>query len=225
MDNVNSIWDGVTHSARLTLIKECRDIMATEIDWKIVFVRRETNMYNYSGFHQWYSSLGFFEKEESESKGISASGSRTVREPRVVVQTTSDIVWAESCEGQSRSKQVRKPMFSATARRLHREGKLMSGVDLRLGGEFDEGEMRRVLLIGLVCSHPDPLQRPAMKGVVQMLGGDVEVPIVPTTKPSMSFISTSQLLLTLQDTTDSISVFQCGITITILVSLELVKNV
>ncbi|KAK9126804.1 hypothetical protein Scep_015650 [Stephania cephalantha] len=87
--------------------------------------------------------------------------------------------------------------------RLHREGKLMSGADLRLGGEFDEGEMRRVLLIGLVCSHPDPLQRPAMRGVVQMLGGDAEVPIVPTTKPSMSFISTSQLLLNLQDTTDS----------------------
>ncbi|KAK9168010.1 hypothetical protein Syun_000150 [Stephania yunnanensis] len=30
-------------------------------------------------------------KKESESEGISASGSRTVREPRVVVQTTSDI--------------------------------------------------------------------------------------------------------------------------------------
>ncbi|KAK9098630.1 hypothetical protein Syun_025675 [Stephania yunnanensis] len=30
-------------------------------------------------------------KEESESEGISAFGSRTVREPRVVVQTTSDI--------------------------------------------------------------------------------------------------------------------------------------
>ncbi|KAK9127280.1 hypothetical protein Syun_016077 [Stephania yunnanensis] len=87
--------------------------------------------------------------------------------------------------------------------RLHREGKLMSGGDMRLGGEFDEGEMMRVLLIGLVCSHPDPLQRPSMRGVVQMLGGDAEVPIVPTTKPSMSFISTSQLLLNLQDTTDS----------------------
>ncbi|KAK9168355.1 hypothetical protein Syun_000495 [Stephania yunnanensis] len=106
------------------------------------------------------------------------------------------------------TQQVRKSMFSATVRRLHREGKLMSGADLRLGGEFDEGEMRKVFLIGLVCSHPDPLQRPAMRGVVQMLGGDVEVPIVPTIKPSMSFISTSQLLLILQDTTDSISVFQ-----------------
>ncbi|KAK9154105.1 hypothetical protein Sjap_001585 [Stephania japonica] len=83
--------------------------------------------------------------------------------------------------------------------RLHREGRLVSGGDMRLGGEFDQGEMRRVLLIGLVCSHPDPLHRPTMRGVVQMLGGEAEVPVVPTTKPSMSF-STSQLLLSLQDT-------------------------
>lgn len=33
----------------------------------------------------------FFRKIEGESEGISAPGSRTVREPRVVVQTTSDI--------------------------------------------------------------------------------------------------------------------------------------
>lgn len=30
-------------------------------------------------------------RREGESEGISAPGSRTVREPRVVVQTTSDI--------------------------------------------------------------------------------------------------------------------------------------
>ena len=33
----------------------------------------------------------FSRKRESESEGVSAPGSRTVREPRVVVQTTSDI--------------------------------------------------------------------------------------------------------------------------------------
>lgn len=33
----------------------------------------------------------FFRKKESENEGLSASASRTVREPRVVVQTTSDI--------------------------------------------------------------------------------------------------------------------------------------
>ncbi|XP_010253592.1 PREDICTED: L-type lectin-domain containing receptor kinase VIII.1 [Nelumbo nucifera] len=81
---------------------------------------------------------------------------------------------------------------------LHREGRLLGAADVRLGGEFDEGEMVRVLLVGLACSHPDPLVRPTMRAVVQMLVGEAEVPIVPRTKPSMSF-STSQLLMSLQD--------------------------
>ncbi|XP_059427779.1 L-type lectin-domain containing receptor kinase VIII.1 [Corylus avellana] len=81
---------------------------------------------------------------------------------------------------------------------LHREERLLAAADARLAGEFDEGEMRKILLVGLACSHPDPLARPTMRGVVQMLVGEAEVPIVPTTKPSMSF-STSHLLLSLQD--------------------------
>jgi serine/threonine protein kinase len=81
---------------------------------------------------------------------------------------------------------------------LHREGRLLAAADAGLAGEFDEGEMRRILYVGLACSHPDPLARPTMRGVVQMLVGEAEVPIVPRTKPSMSF-STSHLLLSLQD--------------------------
>lgn len=81
---------------------------------------------------------------------------------------------------------------------LYREGQLLNAVDSRLEGQYDECEMRRVLLVGLACSHPDPIARPIMRGVVQMLVGEAEVPIVPRTKPSMSF-STSHLLLSLQD--------------------------
>ncbi|XP_031253576.1 L-type lectin-domain containing receptor kinase VIII.1 [Pistacia vera] len=92
---------------------------------------------------------------------------------------------------------------------LHREGRLLTAADARLEGQFDEGEMRRVLLVGLACSQPDPLARPTMRNVVQMLVGETEVPIVPRTKPSMSF-STSHLLWSLQD-----SVSDCNGMITI----------
>lgn len=92
---------------------------------------------------------------------------------------------------------------------LHREGRLLTAADARLEGEFDENEMRRVLLVGLACSYPDPLARPTMRGVVQMLVGEAEVPIVPRAKPTMSF-STSHLLLSLQD-----SVSDCDGMITI----------
>ncbi|XP_073290243.1 L-type lectin-domain containing receptor kinase VIII.1-like [Primulina huaijiensis] len=81
---------------------------------------------------------------------------------------------------------------------LHREGRLMVASDPRLGNEYNEEEMRRVLMVGLACSHPDPMARPTMRVVVQMLVGEAEVPIVPRTKPTLSF-STSHLLMTLQD--------------------------
>ncbi|MED6143271.1 L-type lectin-domain containing receptor kinase VIII.1 [Stylosanthes scabra] len=57
---------------------------------------------------------------------------------------------------------------------LHQEGKLLMAADPRLEGEFEEGEMRRVMLVGLACSHPDAMARPSMRSVVQMLMGEAE---------------------------------------------------
>jgi serine/threonine protein kinase len=82
---------------------------------------------------------------------------------------------------------------------LHGEGRVLDAVDPRLDGEYDEGEMRRVLLVGLACSSPEPALRPGMRGVVQMLGGEADPPFVPATRPSMSFSANHQLLLSLQD--------------------------
>ncbi|MCD7462815.1 L-type lectin-domain containing receptor kinase VIII.1 [Datura stramonium] len=87
---------------------------------------------------------------------------------------------------------------------LHKDGNLLSAADARLNLEFDEQEMTRVLLVGLACSHPDPMARPTMRGVVQMLVGEAEVPIVPRAKPAMSF-STSHLLMTLQDSVSDLN--------------------
>ncbi|KAE9606081.1 hypothetical protein Lal_00024985 [Lupinus albus] len=94
---------------------------------------------------------------------------------------------------------------------LHREGRLLTAADQRLEGQFDEEEMTRLLLVGLACSHPDPLARPTMRSVFQMLVGEAEVPVVPRTKPSTGFgTSHSHLLLSLQD-----SVSDCDGVITI----------
>ncbi|KAG6530449.1 L-type lectin-domain containing receptor kinase VIII.1-like [Zingiber officinale] len=82
---------------------------------------------------------------------------------------------------------------------LHGDGRILEAVDPRLEGEFDEGEMRRLLLVGLACSSPDSLTRPAMRNVVQMLNGEADPPFVPASKPSMGFSTNQQLLLSLQD--------------------------
>ncbi|GJR57557.1 L-type lectin-domain containing receptor kinase VIII.1-like protein [Tanacetum coccineum] len=87
---------------------------------------------------------------------------------------------------------------------LHRERRLLEAADPRLGGEFEEGEMMKVLLVGLLCSHPDANVRPTMRQVVQMLAGEAEVPLVPRTKPSLSF-STSDLLMNLQDSVSDLN--------------------
>ncbi|CAN4121576.1 unnamed protein product [Withania somnifera] len=71
---------------------------------------------------------------------------------------------------------------------LHKDGNLLSAADSRLNLEFDEQEMTRVLLVGLACSHPDPMARPTMRGA----------------KPAMSF-STSHLLMTLQDSVSDLN--------------------
>ncbi|KAF1863992.1 hypothetical protein Lal_00031137 [Lupinus albus] len=99
---------------------------------------------------------------------------------------------------------------------LHHEGRLLTAADQMLEGEFNEEQMRRLLLVGLACSHPDPFARPTMRSVVQMLVGEAEVPIVPRTKPSTSLTTShSQLLLSLQD-----SVSDCDGIITISTSTE-----
>ncbi|KAD1443138.1 hypothetical protein E3N88_42823 [Mikania micrantha] len=87
---------------------------------------------------------------------------------------------------------------------LHKQDRLLTAVDPRLCGEFDEAEMQKVLLIGLGCSHPDPMVRPTMRTVVQMLVGEADVPVVSRAKPTISY-STSHLLLNLQDSVSDLN--------------------
>ncbi|KAJ1261398.1 hypothetical protein BS78_09G026700 [Paspalum vaginatum] len=82
---------------------------------------------------------------------------------------------------------------------LHGDARVLDAVDPRLGGEFEEGEVRRALLVGLACSSPEPALRPGMRAVVQMLSGEADPPFVPAARPSMSFSANHQLLLSLQD--------------------------
>ncbi|KAL3690159.1 hypothetical protein R1sor_016468 [Riccia sorocarpa] len=63
------------------------------------------------------------------------------------------------------------------------EGDLLSVVDRRLEGEFEIEEVKVVLLLGLLCSHPKPSERPTMQRVTEILAGSVELPAIPKSKP------------------------------------------
>lgn len=73
------------------------------------------------------------------------------------------------------------------------EGKLLSVVDKRLG-DYDVYWMEVVLLLGLLCSHPNPAARPTIRHIVQVLAGDAPVPSVPSSKPATVFERDSRLV-------------------------------
>ncbi|CAK9222701.1 unnamed protein product, partial [Sphagnum troendelagicum] len=54
----------------------------------------------------------------------------------------------------------------------YENGELLKVVDSRLGNNFNEEQMTKVLLLGLLCSHPDPNARPPMGYVRQVLVGN-----------------------------------------------------
>uniref|UniRef100_A0A0D9VFQ2 non-specific serine/threonine protein kinase n=1 Tax=Leersia perrieri TaxID=77586 RepID=A0A0D9VFQ2_9ORYZ len=61
--------------------------------------------------------------------------------------------------------------------------RLVDAADRRLQGRFVADEMRRVLLVGLCCVHPDCRKRPAMRRAVSMLDGTAPLILVPDKMP------------------------------------------
>jgi len=69
-------------------------------------------------------------------------------------------------------------------------GSLEETVDSRLQGNYNVDEVRMVLTLGLMCSHPFPGERPTMRQVMQYLDGDAPLPEL--TPADMSLLSLMQ---------------------------------
>ncbi|KAG8375784.1 hypothetical protein BUALT_Bualt10G0136400 [Buddleja alternifolia] len=78
---------------------------------------------------------------------------------------------------------------------LYEKGSLISCVDQKLSGEFDEEEVKRSLIVGLACLHPDQMFRPKMRKVVQVfMNCDEPLMKLPESRPTevcLSLPSTS----------------------------------
>ncbi|KAE8679163.1 putative L-type lectin-domain containing receptor kinase S.7 [Hibiscus syriacus] len=70
---------------------------------------------------------------------------------------------------------------------LFGEGRIIEAADKRLNGDFKEDEMRKMLLIGLSCAHPDDAVRPSIRRVLQILNNESDPVAVPKMKPSLTF--------------------------------------
>ncbi|KAG0588319.1 hypothetical protein KC19_2G234100 [Ceratodon purpureus] len=69
--------------------------------------------------------------------------------------------------------------------RLWEDSNIVAAADPRLLGEFNAHEMRLVLCLGLLCSHPSSTMRPSMRCVLLILNGDVPLPEVPLSRPRL----------------------------------------
>jgi interleukin-1 receptor-associated kinase 1 len=86
----------------------------------------------------------------------------------------------------------------------YENGELFKVVDVTLGTKFNEEQMNTVLLLGLLCSHPDPNARPTMGYVRQVLTGNIILPPIPLHKP-IALYSTQNRIVFMDMTTSSTS--------------------
>lgn len=70
---------------------------------------------------------------------------------------------------------------------LYREGKVLEAADRKLGGDFDEKQIERLLIVGLWCAHLNYNIRPSIQRAIQVLKFEDPLPILPS---NMSMIST-----------------------------------
>ncbi|CAM6012779.1 unnamed protein product [Sphagnum balticum] len=86
----------------------------------------------------------------------------------------------------------------------YENGELFKVVDVTLGTKFNEEQMNTVLLLGLLCSHPDPNARPTMGYVRQVLTGNIILPPIPLHKP-IALYSTQNRIVFMDMITSSTS--------------------
>jgi serine/threonine protein kinase len=72
-----------------------------------------------------------------------------------------------------------RPALVNWVRDMYRQGCIHEAADRRLDGEFDEQQLRRVLIAGLWCTHRDQSQRPSIAQAMDVLRReDAQLPLL-----------------------------------------------
>ena len=94
-------------------------------------------------------------------------------------------------------------------RELHGKGEaLLNTADQRLGGHFDEQQMKCLLILGLQCAHYEYDRRSSIKEALQVLNFEASLPLLQFDTPGSSYHTptmneTSSLFSTYYGDTDS----------------------
>ena len=94
-----------------------------------------------------------------------------------------------SCGRPPKSSRPDQPDLVGRVWKLYRENKLLEATDSRPAatvgsGSINEEDIKRLLVLGLACSHPNPEARPTMRKVTQILARTMPPPSVPFFRPS-----------------------------------------
>ncbi|KAI4969610.1 hypothetical protein ZWY2020_000524 [Hordeum vulgare] len=71
---------------------------------------------------------------------------------------------------------------------LFSDGRILDAADERLDGEFDGGEMERVMVAALWCAHPDSSVRPSIRQAVNVMRFEAPLPSLPAKMPVAMFM-------------------------------------
>ena len=66
---------------------------------------------------------------------------------------------------------------------------LLKAADPRLGGDFNEPQMERLMVVGLWCAHPDYNARPSIRKAIHALDFEVTLPILEPKLPVTTFLT------------------------------------
>ncbi|CAI9304244.1 unnamed protein product [Lactuca saligna] len=70
---------------------------------------------------------------------------------------------------------------------LYGAGTLLEATDPRLGSDYVEEQIKRLMIVGLWCAHPDSHLRPSMRQVTHVLISEASMPFLPTKMPAASY--------------------------------------
>ncbi|XP_059447629.1 L-type lectin-domain containing receptor kinase IX.1-like [Corylus avellana] len=74
-------------------------------------------------------------------------------------------------------------------RKLYGIGKVLEAADPRLGGDFHEPQMERLMIVGLWCSHPNRNLRPSIREAIHVLNFEAPLPILPSNMPGTAHLA------------------------------------
>ena len=86
---------------------------------------------------------------------------------------------------------------------LYGNGQLLGAIDKRLGMEFDEGQIKSLMVVGLWCCCLDPTSRPSVRQVINILNFEASLP-----NPVPMYVGTLMDLCKLSNTSSSFTKFK-----------------